>query len=123
MPPEQAHGAAPDPRQDLYAAGVVAGQLLSGRAPSATRPTPRPSPTARCGPLLEALVATDPDLRPPSAAAALQRLRRIDVTSRRAVAGRARPGRGSSPPTDGRADAVIAASVLVSCALRRRRLP
>ena len=32
MPPEQADGAEPDPRQDLYAAGVVARQLLDGQA-------------------------------------------------------------------------------------------
>ena len=66
MAPEQAAGAAPDPRQDLYAAGVVAAQLLGGRR----------SPL---DPLLAALTAHDADLRPPTAADALARLRRIDV--------------------------------------------
>ena len=34
LAPEQVAGAAPDPRQDLYAAGVVATQLLTGRPPT-----------------------------------------------------------------------------------------
>ena len=77
MAPEQAAAAAPDPRQDLYAAGVVAGQLLTGRAP---RPRSAPAfPDSSLRPLLEALVATEPDLRPPTAAEALVRLRRIAV--------------------------------------------
>ena len=42
MAPEQEAGALPDPRQDLYAAGVVAGQLLGGRLPP-------PVPTVRSG--------------------------------------------------------------------------
>lgn len=66
MAPEQAAGAPPDPRQDLYAAGIVAAQLLGGRR----------SPL---DPLLEALTARDPDLRPAAAADALVRLRRVDV--------------------------------------------
>ena len=39
MPPEQEAGAEPDPRQDLYAAGVVARQLLTGSV--GDRPIPR----------------------------------------------------------------------------------
>jgi serine/threonine-protein kinase len=66
MAPEQAAGAPPDPRQDLYAAGVVAAELLGGRI-------------GPLNPLLDALTDPDPDLRPPTAAAALERLRRIDV--------------------------------------------
>ncbi len=42
-----------------------------GRAPAV--------PDGPLRPLLESLVATDPDQRPPSATAALERLRRIDV--------------------------------------------
>jgi serine/threonine protein kinase len=72
MAPEQASGAPPEPRQDLYAAGVVAAQLLSGRLGA-------PVPDGALRPLLEALASTDPGLRPPTAAAALERLRRIDV--------------------------------------------
>lgn len=66
MAPEQAAGAAPDPRQDLYAAGVVAKQLLAGR-------------DGVLRPLVDALTDPDPAMRPPTAAAALERLRRIEV--------------------------------------------
>jgi serine/threonine-protein kinase len=77
MAPEQAVGASPDPRQDLYAAGVVAAHLLSGRAP---RPSVGPVvPDGALRPLVEALIDPDPERRPPSATAALKRLRRIDV--------------------------------------------
>ncbi len=77
MAPEQARGALPDPRHDLYAAGVVALQLLAGRPP-----TPQGPPQAPAGPLaglLEALTSPDPDRRPPSALAALERLHRLGV--------------------------------------------
>lgn len=62
--PEQEQGAAPHPAQDLYAVGVV-GRELAGRRP------------ALLGPLLDALADPDPALRPPSAADALARLRRL----------------------------------------------
>ncbi|MFB9315464.1 serine/threonine-protein kinase [Nocardioides plantarum] len=64
--PEQLAGAAPDPRQDLYAAGVTARRLL-GRAP---------------GPLDELvadLVQPDPDRRPASAREARHRLDMLGV--------------------------------------------
>ena len=77
MSPEQAAGGGPDPRQDLYAAGVLAAQLLTGRTP---RPGATPVlPDGRLRPLLEALTAPEPGLRPPTAAAALERLRRTGV--------------------------------------------
>lgn len=72
MPPEQAAGAAPDPRQDLFAAGVVAHRLLTGS-------TTGGAPTGRLGPLLARLTDPDPRRRPPTAAAALAALRDLGV--------------------------------------------
>lgn len=66
MAPEQARGAAPDPRQDLYAAGRVAIQLLTGLRPLDQHEVPE-GPLA---PLLRRLVAEDPADRPESAATA-----------------------------------------------------
>ena len=75
LAPEQRAGAAPDPRQDLYAAGVVAVQMLTGLGPRHQRG----APAGRLQPLLAAL--TDPDVsrRPASASAALGHLRRLGV--------------------------------------------
>jgi serine/threonine-protein kinase len=71
MPPEQADGAEPDARQDLYAVGVVARRLLTG------------STTGEVGGSLGALVGqlTEDDARrrPRSAAAALEVLRTLPV--------------------------------------------
>ena len=54
MPPEQVAGAPPDPRQDLYAAGVVATQLLTGRPPGG------PAPDTPLGLLLASFTAPRP---------------------------------------------------------------
>ncbi len=74
MPPEQAAGARPDPRQDLYAAGVVAHRLLTGR-----RPDQGAAVTGDLAQLLARLTDPDPDGRPDSAAAAVHELRIIGV--------------------------------------------
>ena len=86
MAPEQRRGALPDPRQDLYAAGVVALQLLTGRTPTPQGPPALPAlpaaPDPRLGDLtglLTALTSPDPAHRPPTALAALERLHRLGV--------------------------------------------
>ncbi len=75
MAPEQAHGAAPEPRQDLYALGVVGIQMLTGLSPRNQRGVP----DGALKPLLESLVDVDSEKRPESASAALQTLRSIGV--------------------------------------------
>lgn len=75
MAPEQVQGAAPDPRQDLYATGVVAIQMLTGLPP---RQQQGPPP-GLLAPLLAAMTSPDPERRPASASAALDHLRRLGV--------------------------------------------
>ncbi|WP_246142757.1 serine/threonine-protein kinase [Nocardioides rubriscoriae] len=65
--PEQLGGAAPDPRQDLFAAGSTARRLL-GRAPSPLDP------------LVAALCARDPARRPASAREARARLAALGLS-------------------------------------------
>jgi serine/threonine protein kinase len=75
MAPEQAHGAAPDPRQDLYGVGVVGIQMLTGLAPRQQKGVP----AGRLQPLLAALTDPDSEKRPESASSALNLLRRLGV--------------------------------------------
>ena len=75
MAPEQMHGAPPDPRQDLFATGVVAIQMLTGLGPR--QHTGAPEGVLK--PLLEGLTEPEPEERIPSASAALELLRRLGV--------------------------------------------
>jgi serine/threonine-protein kinase len=68
LAPEQLAGADPDPRQDLYAVGVVAAELLTGERPGADGKVP-----AVDGPLADFIrrsTASDPSDRPDSATTA-----------------------------------------------------
>ncbi|MDF1604425.1 serine/threonine-protein kinase [Nocardioides sp. YIM 152315] len=113
LAPEQQDRSVPDPAQDVYAAGVVATQLLTGRPPRAGRPLLVPEGPLR--PLVTALLDPDPALRP-SAAAALERLRRVDVP--RDGPWPVVPDRLAPPPRDGgRAATVAIACFLVAIAL------
>ncbi|MDP3893239.1 serine/threonine-protein kinase [Nocardioides sp.] len=78
MPPEQAAGAPPHPTQDLYAAGRVAVQLLTGLRPLQQHGVPD-GPLA---PLLREMTDTDPTRRPLSAAVARERLAALEIPFR-----------------------------------------
>ncbi len=73
--PESAPGAPPAPAHDLFATGVTAVELLSGRVPRDRRSVPR----GPLRPLLWALTDPAPRGRPPTADEALSRLREIGV--------------------------------------------
>ncbi|MET9270466.1 protein kinase [Kribbella sp. NPDC003557] len=68
LAPEQLAGADPDPRQDLYAVGAVAIELLTGERPDATGPLPQLD--GPLGDFINNLTAKDPSDRPDSATTA-----------------------------------------------------
>lgn len=76
LAPEVLAGAAPSPRQDLYAAGVTAWQLLTGEEPPerGSLPTRPPNATDPIWNVVAALTQPDPTTRPNSAAEALTAL-------------------------------------------------
>src|SRR3546814_18164354 len=75
MAPEQAHGAAPEPQQDLYPVGVVGIQLLTGLSPR----NQVAAPTGRYGEFLAALTHADPEQRPRTASIAQHLPRQLGV--------------------------------------------
>lgn len=73
LAPEQLRGAEPEPRQDLYAAGIVAAQMLTGAKVDPVTGIDGACPAGvapRLWKLVTALGATTPSDRPTSAAAA-----------------------------------------------------
>jgi serine/threonine protein kinase len=96
MSPEQAQGAAVDPRADLFGLGVVLYQMATGRLPfrgpspvavmtalTAARPTPPAELAPDLPPALNALIlrllAKDPADRPPTAQAVADALWQIEL--------------------------------------------
>jgi serine/threonine protein kinase len=73
LAPEAVRGAPPSPRQDLFAVGAAAAELLTGRPPPGTPPR---GPLRR---LLSALTKAEPDERIPDAEAARGVLRALGV--------------------------------------------
>ncbi|MDQ1428050.1 MAG: eukaryotic-like serine/threonine-protein kinase [Acidimicrobiaceae bacterium] len=109
LSPEQIEGREPDARADLYALGVVLFELVAGLAPfrgptemavavqhlndaPARLRDVRPTAPAALDLLVAALLAKQPQDRPPSAVAVRQALARIDVSGGRHPAPSPAPG-------------------------------
>jgi serine/threonine-protein kinase len=87
LAPEAAAGAPAGPRHDLYAAGITAVELLSGRVPRHDRDVPRGPLRA----LLRGLTDPDPPARPATAEQARDRLHTVGVPSGTPWRARPRP--------------------------------
>ena len=88
MPPEQWHGADPDPRQDIYAVGLVGLEMLTGirpeveRAPIDLDALPEPRGLAReLVAVLERAASPDPAARHASATELRRDLARLDLVN------------------------------------------
>ncbi len=88
MPPEQWHGADPDPRQDIYSVGLVGLEMLTGirpeveRAPIDLEVLPEPKTLAReLVVLLERAASPDPAARHASATELRRDLARLDLVN------------------------------------------
>ena len=88
MPPEQWHGADPDPRQDIYAVGLVGLEMLTGIRPEVERASidldalPEPRGLAReLVAVLERAASPDPAARHASATELRRDLARLDLVN------------------------------------------
>jgi serine/threonine-protein kinase len=94
--PEMAEGAAPSPQADIYAAGVVFYEMLSGRSPSGERPTPladlRPDVPRDLTDAVMGCLERGPDWRPKDLSYLLQ-----VVTTQRAASGGRSASRAPAP--------------------------
>ena len=126
--PEQARGRGVDARTDLYALGVIFYELLTGRVPykgpdsfatimlHLTEPLPQlPEPLARFQPLLDKLMAKDPDERYADAGELKQALREL----RRQEGGATPPPPGRTRPAPPGARAKTRASARAGTRARR----
>lgn len=82
LAPEQLHGADPDPRQDVYGAGMVGLELVTGARPPQCLDLARQAADETQQPLVALLlgaVADDPDDRPATATELRERIARLDL--------------------------------------------
>jgi serine/threonine protein kinase len=124
LAPEQAEkrraGAEPDPRSDLYAAGVIFFELLTGRPPSTRFSLPSQA-NAELPPSADVLVlkclARNPDDRYPSAAALLAALEELEEAMRVRLLSHLRGiSRLLGPPGSTRRTLALAAAALLLAA-------
>jgi serine/threonine-protein kinase len=106
--PELAEGVAPSPQSDIYSAGVICYEMLSGRTPSGERPTPladlRPDVSRDLTDAVMGCLEKGPDWRPKDLSYLLQ----VVGTLRGKAAGRAAPRAAEAKPSGGRSAAAPA---------------